>query len=274
MEGRLNRYDRYPGDYLRDTLSLTLAQDGAYTRLLDVYYSSESPIPDEDKFSLARCRSKADEKITQWVLDRFFVRQKNGEKLVWIHAKCEREIAKASTRIEASRRNGGKGGRPRNDSKQETQQVISRKPRNEPREKLPSPSPSVVATATTMRPPLAAESLDVRAQRILDNPHDATWNEPKHWPEVLQVAKAHAEAQGLGPPRLLSYASDNGIKKLVELFAAGCSPDELVVAVTSRWFVDGRKGLVSLSPTVIAKSKPHNQVPDGAIVLPEASKWE
>jgi len=146
QEVRVNRYDRYPGDYLRDTVALTLAQDGAYTRLLDAYYSSEAPIVDEEKFLLTRCRSKADEKITQWVLDRFFERSEIDGKTVWIHSKCEREIAKARKRIESSRTNGVKGGRPRNDSKPETQRVISgltqAEPKPNPEQKLPSPSPS------------------------------------------------------------------------------------------------------------------------------------
>lgn len=142
----MNRYDWYPGDFLRDTVALTLGQDAAYRRLLDAYYSSELPIADEEKFLVVRCRSKADEKITQWVLNRFFSREEIDGKTVWIHAKCEREIAKARKRIEASRVNGGKGGRPRKDSLPETQRVNPRLTQTEPTSnlgrKLPSPSPS------------------------------------------------------------------------------------------------------------------------------------
>jgi uncharacterized protein YdaU (DUF1376 family) len=41
----LQWYARYPGDYMRDTGHLTLIEHGAYTRLLDHYYSTGRPIP-------------------------------------------------------------------------------------------------------------------------------------------------------------------------------------------------------------------------------------
>lgn len=103
----------------------------------------------------------------------------------------------------------------------------------------------------------AAESrtLKQRAQSILDNPHDATWNEPKYWPEVLEVAQALSEAQGRSELRLLSYAQDSGIKRLVELFAAGYSVDELCFAVRSSWFVEGRRNLRQLSNVVVDRAR-------------------
>lgn len=107
----MNRYDRYPGDYLRATLILTLAQDGAYTRLLDWYYSTEKPIEDSTKFAVTRCASEEDREVTQWVLDRFFeFEPSNGGR--WIHARAEQEIAKAAPRIAAAKNNGKRGGRP------------------------------------------------------------------------------------------------------------------------------------------------------------------
>ena len=41
----MNFYKRYIGDYLRDTLRLSMIQDGAYGRLIDVYYAEEKPLP-------------------------------------------------------------------------------------------------------------------------------------------------------------------------------------------------------------------------------------
>ncbi len=107
----MNRYDRYPGDYLRDTLVLSLAQDGAYTRLLDWYYSTEQPIEDATKFAVTRCASEEEREVTQWVLVRFFeFEPSNGGR--WIHARAEQEIAKAAPRIAAAKNNGKRGGRP------------------------------------------------------------------------------------------------------------------------------------------------------------------
>ena len=151
----LNRYDFYPGDYLRDTLTLTIAQDGVYRRLLDHYYSSEVPLADEQEaFAAARCRTREEEEITQWVLRRFFEFTPDGFR----HTKADREIAKARPKIEAARRNGALGGRPKKQDDKpsrfsvglpeetqtvtqvETQTVTQEEPTNNPGRKLPSPS--------------------------------------------------------------------------------------------------------------------------------------
>lgn len=41
----LQWYARYPGDYLRDTAHLTMLEHGAYTLLMDYYYSTATPLP-------------------------------------------------------------------------------------------------------------------------------------------------------------------------------------------------------------------------------------
>lgn len=138
----MNRYDRYPGDYLRDTLTLTMAQDGAYTRLIDFYYSSELPIPVSDAMAAARCRNNDDEAVTQWVLARFFTLTALGYR----HERIENEIQKARPRIVAAKLNGIKGGRPRKNpvgSSWVTQQEPSTEPSRNPDRNLPSPSPSI-----------------------------------------------------------------------------------------------------------------------------------
>lgn len=134
----MNRYDRYPGDYLRDTLTLTAAQDGMYGRLMDYYYTTEKPIPADDVESVTRCRNDEDRSITQWVLSRFFVLTPLG----WQHGRIEREIEKARPRIEAARINGLLGGRPR----KKPAGFLLGNPEHNPEEtqveSSPSPSPS------------------------------------------------------------------------------------------------------------------------------------
>jgi uncharacterized protein YdaU (DUF1376 family) len=134
----LNRYDRYPGDYLRQTLTLTFAQDGVYTRLLDYYYSTEKPIPVDEVMAAVRCRSAEDEAVTQWVLDRFFTLTEMGYR----HDRADKEIAKAQPRIEAARNNGLRGGRPQKKPSGLANGLASGEPSENPDRKLPSPSPS------------------------------------------------------------------------------------------------------------------------------------
>jgi uncharacterized protein YdaU (DUF1376 family) len=105
----VNFYKRHIGDYLKDTAHLTLLEHGVYTRLLDVYYTRESGIPEDQSARLIGARTKEELTALESVLQEFF-------ELVdgtWIQMRCEREIDCTSTKAEANRENGRKGGRPK-----------------------------------------------------------------------------------------------------------------------------------------------------------------
>lgn len=105
----MNFYKRFIGDITAKTGGLTLAQFGAYDRLLDHYYSTEEPIPREECYSICRAMSKADRTDVDKVLARFWEMTSGG----YIQSKADEVIAKARPLIEAARENGKKGGRPR-----------------------------------------------------------------------------------------------------------------------------------------------------------------
>jgi uncharacterized protein YdaU (DUF1376 family) len=120
----MNYYERHLGDYARDTAHLTLLEHGVYTILLDRYYVTEQGIPDSQKYRLARARSDEERAAVDTVLMEFFTPvEKTQEKpsgfssgldneKVWINNRADEEIAKARSKICASRENGKKGGRP------------------------------------------------------------------------------------------------------------------------------------------------------------------
>jgi uncharacterized protein YdaU (DUF1376 family) len=84
----VNFYKRHIGDYLKDTAHLSLLEHGVYTRLLDVYYTREAGIPDDQASRLIGARSKDECAALKIVLVEFF-------KLVdgmWMQDRCEREI--------------------------------------------------------------------------------------------------------------------------------------------------------------------------------------
>lgn len=54
-------YKRFPTPYRADTWSLTLAEHGAYNLLLDHYYTTERPLPNEDRALAAICGCGLDE---------------------------------------------------------------------------------------------------------------------------------------------------------------------------------------------------------------------
>ncbi|MCA8482275.1 YdaU family protein [Burkholderia multivorans] len=88
----MNFYKRHIGDYLKDTAHLSLLEHGVYTRLLDVYYTRESGIPDDQAARLIGARARDEVAALKVVLGEFF-------ELVdgtWIQQRCEREIADAA----------------------------------------------------------------------------------------------------------------------------------------------------------------------------------
>ena len=89
----VNFYKRYIGDYLRDTLRLSMIQDGAYGRLIDVYYAEEKPLPlkKDEIYQMARATSKAEREAVDTVLDRFFKEMPDG----YHHKRIDEEIGKA-----------------------------------------------------------------------------------------------------------------------------------------------------------------------------------
>jgi len=101
------------------------------------------------------------------------------------------------------------------------------------------------------RPANLAEAMTwpigARAEYVEQNRHLAEWVQPEAWPEVRAVAAAlHEASGGKGGPRLGKFASDSGVKRLVELYAAGFTQAELEdvcrrVVKDPWWVADGGK---------------------------------
>lgn len=92
----MNFYKRHIGDYLKDTAHLSLLEHGVYSRLLDVYYTREAGIPDDQAARLIGARQRDEVAALKIVLGEFF-------KLVdgtWIQDRCEREIHATGTKPE------------------------------------------------------------------------------------------------------------------------------------------------------------------------------
>lgn len=105
----MDHYPRYPGDYIRDTLTLTMAEDGAYSRLMDLYYATEKPIKKgPDLYPALRCRTRQERDAVDTIL-RCFFQYKNG---YYYHLRIEEEIKKFQNIRERNKKNGKSGGRP------------------------------------------------------------------------------------------------------------------------------------------------------------------
>lgn len=108
----MNYWERYGGDYSRDTAHLSLAEHGAYSLLLDAYYAMEKPFGADygPLYRLCRAMSKPEQAAVRAVADEFFPITEDGLRH---QQRADREIAKAMRRINTSRDNGAKGGRKR-----------------------------------------------------------------------------------------------------------------------------------------------------------------
>jgi uncharacterized protein YdaU (DUF1376 family) len=99
-------YPMYPGDFIRDTMHLSCEDIGAYIRLMNWYYSTGNPIPNDVHVikkiigeSLQKTRKKLE------ILSSFF-EEKDG---LLFHKKIEFELAK-SLKIRERRQASGKAG--------------------------------------------------------------------------------------------------------------------------------------------------------------------
>lgn len=86
----MNYYPFHIGDYVSATRHLTWAEDAAYRRLLDTYYTTEKPLPAELRAVCRLVLASTDEQreAVRVVLDEFFELTGAG----WINARADAEI--------------------------------------------------------------------------------------------------------------------------------------------------------------------------------------
>ena len=96
-------------DWTRDTAHLSIEEEGVYRRLIDHYYESEMPIPQETQWVIRRLRLATHEHALSVVLNEFFFLSDDG----YHHARCDKEIKGYHGKAGANRENGKLGGRPK-----------------------------------------------------------------------------------------------------------------------------------------------------------------
>lgn len=84
----MQHYQFHLGDYIKDTAHLEPLEDLAYRRMIDLYYNTESPLPDDTKRISRLIRLTEDIVIT--ILNEFFYLQNDG----WHNKRCDNEIKK------------------------------------------------------------------------------------------------------------------------------------------------------------------------------------
>jgi uncharacterized protein YdaU (DUF1376 family) len=107
----MNYYRRYVGDFMRDTAHLSLAEVGAYDRLLDVQYGTEAGLPVDLQALCRVCHagSKQDRKVVKQIAETYFP---IVEGLRW-NPRARRELAVGVTAIEKMKEGGRAGAAKR-----------------------------------------------------------------------------------------------------------------------------------------------------------------
>lgn len=87
----MNYYPFHIGDYASATRHLTWDEDMAYRRLIDAYYTRETPIPTEKRqaYRLVMATTPEQRQAVDTILEEFFTETPDG----WINSRCDEEIA-------------------------------------------------------------------------------------------------------------------------------------------------------------------------------------
>ena len=109
-------------DYSFATIRMSLMEDLAFRRMLDLFYESEKPLPCELKRIAKLIGMKDHQEEIRDVLNDFWNETEDG----WVNCRAQEEITLYQAKASTARANGKKGGRPKNP--EETQLVILANP--------------------------------------------------------------------------------------------------------------------------------------------------
>ena len=168
----MNYYNFHIGDYISHTIHLSLEEDLAYRRLLDMYYDTELPIPNNIPLVSRKLRISAE--VVKTVLDEFFELNEEGFK----NFRADNEIAEYQRFIEKQKANGSKGGRPKKSH---------RKPTANPTQSQKKPNQEPI---TINQEPIKERT---RGSRL-----SADWVLPKEWADWAKQERPDLDLRSVG----------------------------------------------------------------------------
>jgi uncharacterized protein YdaU (DUF1376 family) len=105
----VNYFELHVGDYQRKTAHLSLAEHGAYSLMLQIFYATERPLPSDRKnlYRLLRAVSNSERSAIDSVVSQFW-RESDGGLL---NSRAEEVIEKYRLWVAQQQANGKRGGR-------------------------------------------------------------------------------------------------------------------------------------------------------------------
>lgn len=264
----MNYYERHLGDYARDTAHLSLIEHGVYTLLLDRYYATEQPIPEDQAHRVARARSREEKAAVDAVLDEFFTLLDGA----YHNRRCDEEIDKLQARFEAKRENGKKGGRPKKNAGSDNRTETQEKPTGfDSDNRTETETKAHQAPSTIQKQKQVLGTLTDLEGRALDPPHDPPPDDDPPPPDATAAGRACLAMRRGGltrtnpaDPRLLAAIAEGATDAMWQATAAeaaGHDPPKPVAWVIAT--VRGRIADAARTPQAStgAPHGPHRQQP-------------
>ncbi len=235
----MNYFERHLGDYARDAGHLSMLEHGAYTMLLDRYYTTERGIPQDQAHRICRARSKDERAAVDAVLCEFFT-LRDG---LWINGRAEREVRRMQSKIEAARSNGKRGGRPKmnpDDPPEKPSGLLLGSVLVTQEKALQTPVTSnqeKTKTARKRASPAALVSVEDLVAQGVEKQHASDWlaaRKVKSLPltlTALEATKGEAIKAGLSLPSAIKTAAGNGWAGFKASWLTSDSRDGSAVAV-------------------------------------------
>lgn len=179
----MHYYKKNIGDYRSATAHLSLLEHGVYNWLLDTYYLNEKPLPlnGRELFRLALARTEEEKNAVRDILAEFFVETENG----WVHNRCESEVKAYHAKAETNRKNGGNGGRPKKEPKENPNGFQEDNQSDNQEETHPVNSGIPQETLTKNQEPLTINQDNTHTNTYEENSASSEWS-----PNLEQLATA------------------------------------------------------------------------------------
>ena len=202
------------GDYASHTRHLSLLEDLAYRRLLDLYYLKDGELYGDEAEIARQVGMRDNVTEVKQVLQDFFCIAEDDR---WSHARCDAEIAEYRAYLEKQRENGKRGGRPKKgiDDNPEKPTANPSLTQSEPKKSL-----------TTNHKPLTTNQDNKSSKEDMSSDDDAVsvkdvvdaWNDLAEARGLAKVVKVTDTRRKQIQARLKEYEPDDWSKALTAIY--------------------------------------------------------
>lgn len=204
----MNYFPFHIGDYIVHTAHLSVVEDCAYRRLLDMYYVTEKALPLDVAACARLIRMREHEDEVASVLAEFFIQTPGG----WAQARCDEEILRYKDKNEKSKASAAasvaarqaKVERSLNERSTNVEATVELTKNQEPRTNTPPKGGGARRSALAARPDEVAEPVWQDFQRLRAQKRAPLTD------TALAGLRREAAKAGIGLGEALAYCCEQG----------------------------------------------------------------